>query len=64
MKIIYLPILTPIKYTPNVQQNKNIEYGQYLVVRKDDKKHLETFNDTGWAYNDNSITAYYVPKIK
>jgi len=58
-----LPILTPVKYTGDVEQKKNIEYGRYLIVRKDGKKHLETFNGTGWAYNNNSIVAYYLPKI-
>jgi hypothetical protein len=42
---------------------KTIEYGRYLVVRKDGKKHLETFNGTGWAYNNDSIIAFYLPKI-
>jgi hypothetical protein len=58
-----LPDLKPIKYTRSIEQKETIEYGRYLVVRKDGKKHLETFNGTGWAYNDNSIIAYYLPKI-
>lgn len=58
-----LPILTPIKYENTSEHKTNIEYGRYLVVRKDGKKHLETFNGTGWAYNNNSIVAYYLPKI-
>lgn len=58
-----LPILKPIKYEPTPEHKSNIEYGRYLVVRKDGKKHLETFNGTGWAYNDNSIVYYYLPKI-
>jgi hypothetical protein len=58
-----LPTLKPIEYTGNPDQKATIEYGRYLVVRKDGKKHLETFNGTGWAYNDNSIVAFYTPKI-
>lgn len=58
-----LPILKPIKYINVPGHKSTIEYGRYLVVRKDGKKHLETFNGTGWAYNNNSIVAYYLPKI-
>lgn len=58
-----LPILKPIKYEPTPEHKSTIKYGRYLVVRKDGKKHLETFNGTGWAYNDNSIVYYYLPKI-
>lgn len=59
-----LPILKPITYENTPEHKATIEYGKYLVVRKDGKKHLETFNGTGWSYNDNSIIAYYKPKIK
>lgn len=52
--------LKPVKYDRN---NKNIQYGRYLVIRKDGKQHLETFNGTGFSYNDNSIEYYYAPKI-
>lgn len=58
-----LPILKPVEYTGTPDQKATIEYGRYLVVRKDGKKHLETFNGTGWAYNNNAIVAFYVPKI-
>jgi len=34
------------------------EYGKYLVVRKDGKIHWETWNMSGWAYNNNSIVKY------
>jgi len=34
------------------------EYGKYLVVRKDGKIHWETWNMSGWAYNNNSIAKY------
>jgi hypothetical protein len=58
-----LPILKPTKYEDTPAQKSEIEYGKYLVVRKDGKKHFETFNGTSWAYNNNSIIAYYLPKI-
>jgi hypothetical protein len=57
------PILTPVEYIGTPEQKKQIEYGRYLVVRKDGKTHLETFNGTGWAYNNNSIKYFYIPKI-
>lgn len=53
--------LKPVKYDRN--DKKNIQYGRYLVIRKDGKTHLEAFNGTGFAYNDNSIEYYYIPKI-
>jgi len=56
--------LEPISYNKdNWDAKKEIEYGTYLVVRKDGKTHLETFNGSGWAYNENSIEYYYLPKI-
>ncbi len=56
-------ILTPIEYFNTPEHKEKIAYGRYLVVRKDGKTHLETFNGTGWAYNNNSISYYYLPKI-
>lgn len=35
-----------------------IRYGKYFVHRQDGKMHWETFNGTGWAYNDSVITHY------
>jgi hypothetical protein len=58
-----LPNLTPSLYLDTPEHKSTIEYGKYLVVRKDGKKHFETFNGTSWAYNNNSIIAYYLPKI-
>lgn len=58
-----LPILTPIEYNNTPECRKVIECGRYLVVRKDGKTHMEQFNGSGWAYNNNSIIAYYTPKI-
>jgi len=39
------------------------EYGTYLVIRKDGKCHKEVWNTTGWAYNHNTITHFYLPKL-
>jgi len=37
------------------------EYGKYWVYRKGcDKIHTETWNGTGWAYNNNDITHWTV----
>jgi hypothetical protein len=58
-----LPTFKPVKYINTPEHKATIEYGRYIVVRKDGKKHLETFNRTGWAYNHNSIVAYYLPKF-
>ena len=58
-----LPVMVARKYIDTPEYKAKIEYGRYLVVRKDGKKHLETFNSTGWAYNHNSIVAYYTPKV-
>lgn len=43
---------------------QKLEYGKYLVIRKDGKVHFEVYNGTGWAYNENSITHFYLPKVK
>lgn len=51
--------LTPHKY----YKTTKLEVGRYLVVRKDGKKHLEQYNGTGFAYNNNVIEYYYLPKL-
>lgn len=58
-----IPILTPVKYIDTPEHKNTIEYGKYLVIRKDGKKHFETWNNTGWAYNHKIIEYYYLPKI-
>lgn len=35
---------------------------RYLVQRKDGKVHFETWNGSGWAYNESSIK-YFQPII-
>ena len=56
--------LTPQEYhSDNIEEKRQIGYGTYLVIRKDGKSHLETFNGSQFAYNDNSIKYYYLPKI-
>lgn len=37
-------------------------YGTYLIKRKDGKVHWETWNGTGWAYNQNSIVEWKIIK--
>ena len=32
-----------------------MEYGKYLICRKDGKIHWETYNGSGWSYNGNVI---------
>jgi hypothetical protein len=55
------PIFKPVRYSGDPEQKATIKYGRYLVVRKDGKRHIETFNGTGWAYNENAIIAFYLP---
>ena len=55
------PTLIPHPY--NRHEKPDLEYGRYLIVRKDGKTHLETWNGTGWAYNDVAIVYYYLPKV-
>lgn len=43
------------------------KYGKYFVQRKDGKTHWETWNGTGWAYNEKSIIYWkeiLPPKLK
>ena len=58
-----LPIMIPVNFIDTPEHKKTIEYGRYLVVRKDGKKHMEVWNNVCWAYNHNSIVAYYLPPI-
>ena len=53
----------PHKYLNTPEQRDYIEVGRYIVVRKDGKVHLEKFNGSSWAYNNNSIEYFYLPKI-
>lgn len=63
MNIEELPVFKPVEYRGDPEQKSAIPYGRYLVVRKDGHKFLETFNGSGWAYNDKSIVAFYLPKV-
>jgi hypothetical protein len=51
-------ILTPIEFN-----NQKLEYGTYLIIRKDGKCHKEVYNGTGWAYNHKVIEYFYLPKL-
>ena len=47
-----------IPYDYSNQKTHPTKYGKYFVHRKDGKTHWETWNGTGWAYNNNMITFY------
>ena len=56
-----------VPYDFNVISNRPPLYGRYLVCRKDGKVHWETWNGTGWAYNNNEIRYWLIipePPIK
>lgn len=55
--------MKPQILTPHEYKGEKLEYGRYLVIRKDGKTHLEVFNGSGWAYNHKVIQYYYLPKI-
>lgn len=44
-----------IKYNWDNKETRPTSYGKYIVCRKDGKVHLETWNGSGWAYNEKSI---------
>jgi len=43
-------------YDWNDRSSRPTEYGKYFICRKDGKVHWETWNGTGFAYNNNVIT--------
>lgn len=45
-----------VEYDFNVLESRPPEYGKYFVHRKDGKVHWETWNGSGWAYNEKVIT--------
>jgi hypothetical protein len=47
-----------VAYKFSIVSSRPKEYGQYIIHRKDGKVHLETWNGSGWAYNENVITHY------
>ena len=47
-----------IKYDRLNMQNRPPHSGKYFVHRKDGKIHWETWNNCGFAYNDNVITHF------
>jgi hypothetical protein len=56
-------VLVCNQYKNTPEEIKKIESGKYLVIKKDGKKYIETFNGTGWAYNNNEISYFYKPKL-
>lgn len=50
-----------IKYNWNVIKSRPSNSGRYLVYRqKCGKYHLEVWNGSGWASNNNDITHYLI----
>lgn len=41
-------------------EEKPKHYDKYFVMRKDGKVHWETWNGTGFAYNNNEITHFLI----
>lgn len=54
----YLSVYNWIKYEAGNPETYPKEYGKYFVHRKDGKIHWETWNGSGWAYNNSVITHY------
>lgn len=48
-----------IPYDFNKPETRPTEYGKYFVIRMDGKIHLETWNGSGWAYNEKVITHWH-----
>ncbi len=55
---------SPDTFTKHPYEGQKLDYGKYLVVRKDGKVHFEVFNGLQWAYNEKSITHFYLPAVK
>jgi hypothetical protein len=49
-----------IKYDRRAKECRPTKYEKHLICRKDGKIHWETWNGTGWAYNDNDIQFWAV----
>jgi hypothetical protein len=45
-----------VPYDCNKPETRPQKYGKYFVCRRDGKVHWETWNGSGWAYNENVIT--------
>ena len=45
-----------VPYDWNKPETRPTKYGKYFVHRKDGKTHWETWNGSGWAYNEKVIT--------
>lgn len=45
-----------IEYNWENKETHPPKYGKYFICRKDGKVHWETWNTSGWAYNNNVIT--------
>lgn len=45
-----------VAYDWNKIETRPNKYGKYFIHRKDGKVHWETWNGSGWAYNEKVIT--------
>lgn len=54
-----------VKFDPSNVETYPDVYGKYLICRKDGKIHWETWNGSGWAYNESVIVfwAVIVPPV-
>lgn len=57
-------VFVPINYTGSESEKSMLKKGVYLVELKDGERYLETFNGTGWAYNNELIVKFWLPRIK
>jgi hypothetical protein len=55
-----------IRYYSDHVDHRPIKADKYFVHRKDGKIHWETWNGSGWAYNENVITHWMIitPPLK
>ena len=55
-RLALLGVSNWVAYDWNDIDSRPPKYGKYFVHRKDGKVHWETWNGSGWAYNEKVIT--------
>jgi hypothetical protein len=53
-------VINWVAFDWNKIETRPTAYGKYLICRKDGKIHWETWNGSGWAYNNNEIRYWAV----
>jgi hypothetical protein len=53
-------VINWVAFDWNKIETRPTAYGKYLICRKDGKIHWETWNGSGWAYNNNEIRFWAV----